>query len=139
MNYTYGLFWKNNRNRCCIYLAFESSQHCGRHIQWMRSAIRTLELYRREILETRRASRVGLIACATRLDDTADTARSIDSMLVPGFNETENIRDLKDILGPLPDLPDSNVNWSRRISGFSGIYEEILDSSSEKGTPPTGR
>jgi hypothetical protein len=31
-----------------------------------------------------------------------------------------------DILGPLPKLPESE-NWSRRISGLSGIYEEIVD------------
>lgn len=56
------------------------------------------------------------------------------------FNETENIRDLNDILGPLPDVPDSSANWSRRVSGVSGIYEEIMDSSGgERGTPPTGR
>lgn len=44
------------------------------------------------------------------------------------FNDTQIIRDINDKLGPLPDLPDSSINWSRRISGFSGIYEEIADS-----------
>lgn len=43
-------------------------------------------------------------------------------------------RDLQDVLGPLPALPvNDELNgisgrWSiRRTSGFSGIYEEILD------------
>lgn len=90
---------------------------------------------------------------ATRFDDSNNEGggggggRSvIDSILLTsatalsGFNETENIRDLNDILGPLPDVPDSNVNWSRRVSGVSGIYEEIMDSScADRGTPPTGR
>ena len=72
-----------------------------------------------EILERRRASRV------SRTEDSS-LALSLDSSL-NNLNDTENIRDLKDILGPLPDLPDSNINWSRRISSVSGIYEEIID------------
>lgn len=121
-------------------------------MQWLRSSIQSLELYRRVILETRRASRVGTgsIGEPPRFDDSTNDGgggrSAVDSMLLvsttttSGFNETENIRDLNDILGPLPDVPDSNVNWSRRVSGVSGIYEEIMDSSGgERGTPPTGR
>lgn len=41
------------------------------------------------------------------------------------------MRDVNDILGPLPQIPngcvDYDKNWSRRVSAFSGIYEEILD------------
>lgn len=42
------------------------------------------------------------------------------------------IRDLNDVLGPLPAIPSANLDnssrWSiRRVSGYSGIYEEILD------------
>lgn len=44
-------------------------------------------------------------------------------------------RGLNDALGPLPNIPinsstttqDSDKNWSRRMSGMSGIYEEITD------------
>ena len=42
-------------------------------------------------------------------------------------------RDINDVLGPLPNIPiisttqDSDKNWSRRMSGMSGIYEEITD------------
>lgn len=43
----------------------------------------------------------------------------------------ENVRDMQDVLGPLPALPFSEEfggRWSlRRTSGYSGIYEEILD------------
>lgn len=44
-------------------------------------------------------------------------------------------RDLIDVLGPLPAIPSPNVDndsrWSiRRVSGYSGIYEEILDPAS---------
>lgn len=50
------------------------------------------------------------------------------------LNDTQNERDMKDILGPLPDIPVSVAEcsrWSvRRSSGCSGIYEEILDQSS---------
>lgn len=71
-----------------------------------------------EILETRRNSRNSF------KDDAASITLSLDSSK---FNNTQAIRDINDILGPLPALPDSSINWSRRISGFSGIYEEILD------------
>lgn len=122
-NHTYGLFWKNNRKRCCIYLAFDSATMCETHLKWMRNSIRNLELHRREILETRRASR--FVA-------NESGARSMDSSLceMSSRNATNTIKDLNDILGPLPAIPDSSVNWSRRVSAFSGIYEEIVDPSS---------
>lgn len=46
-------------------------------------------------------------------------------------------RDLKDVLGPLPAIPSPNMDnssrWSiRRVSGYSGIYEEILDPSANE-------
>lgn len=45
-------------------------------------------------------------------------------------NKADSLRDLQDVLGPLPALPVMNDEcggrWSiRRTSGFSGIYEEI--------------
>jgi hypothetical protein len=40
-------------------------------------------------------------------------------------------RDMNDVLGPLPNIPantqESDKSWSRRMSGMSGIYEEIID------------
>jgi hypothetical protein len=46
------------------------------------------------------------------------------------MNETNKLRDVREILGPLPQVPnESDENWSRRISTFSGIYEEIVDPS----------
>lgn len=51
-------------------------------------------------------------------------------------DETNRVnRDMNDILGPLPNVPittsttshESDKNWSRRMSGASGIYEEIID------------
>lgn len=44
------------------------------------------------------------------------------------------VRDLNDVLGPLPAIPspsmDNSSRWSiRRVSGYSGIYEEIIDPS----------
>lgn len=48
------------------------------------------------------------------------------------MNNEHLVRDLNDVLGPLPAIPTSNTDinsrWSiRRVSGYSGIYEEILD------------
>lgn len=75
-----------------------------------------------EMLESRRASRI------SRIDDSV--IRSLNSSVdcnAGKCNDTQDIRDINDILGPLPKLPDSNVNWSRRISTTSEIYEEIGD------------
>lgn len=136
-NHAYGLFWNNNRKNCCMYLAFDTQQSCNRHLKWLRKSIENLELHRRgqcnlkpilfcyntfcftEILETRRISRFSF--------NNGSSARSLDSSLCEFRNATSNIRDLHDILGPLPEPPDASSNWSRRISGFSGIYEEIMD------------
>jgi hypothetical protein len=44
-------------------------------------------------------------------------------------DETDKIRGIKDILGPLPQVPSEfKTNISQRSSTVSGIYEEILDS-----------
>lgn len=57
-----------------------------------------------------------------------------DSGIYQNLNETCQVRDVNDILGPLPQVPngfvESEKNWSRRVSGFSEIYEEIIDPSS---------
>lgn len=72
------------------------------------------------MLESRRASRI------SKIDDSV--LRSLNSSVDAGrFNDTQDIRDINDILGPLPKVPDSNINWSRRISTTSEIYEEIGD------------
>lgn len=75
-----------------------------------------------EMLESRRASRI------SRIDDSV--LRSLNSSVdcdAGRCNETQDIRDINDILGPLPKVPDPNINWSRRISTTSEIYEEIGD------------
>lgn len=137
--HTYGLFWKNNRNRCCMYLAFDDAEQCARHHHWMQTSIRNLDLHRREIHETRRASRYSQLSCGDGLFGSLTSGgggggRSVASSgygMGGRFNETGNIPDLNEILGPLPAVPDSAVHWSRRISGVSGIYEEILERSAD--------
>lgn len=62
-----------------------------------------------------------------------DTTTAEDSGIYQ--NMCDNNRDINDILGPLPHIPtnstlESDKNWSRRMSGISGIYEEIIDPSS---------
>lgn len=56
-----------------------------------------------------------------------------DSGIYQNMNETCKVRDVNDVLGPLPQIPtvfvDSDKNWSRRVSSMSGIYEEIIDPS----------
>jgi hypothetical protein len=70
--------------------------------------------------------------------DTAATAEDSEIYQNMG-DETRHQRDLNDILGPLPNIPaiisssstqDSDKSWSRRQSGMSGIYEEIVDPTS---------
>lgn len=53
-----------------------------------------------------------------------------DSGIYQNMNDTNRIKELNDILGPLPQIPtqESDKSWiSRRMSGMSGIYEEIVD------------
>lgn len=56
-----------------------------------------------------------------------------DTGIYQNMNETCTVRDVNDILGPLPKIPngfvDSDKNASRRVSGMSGIYEEIVEPS----------
>ncbi|XP_053691445.1 uncharacterized protein LOC128739961 [Sabethes cyaneus] len=119
--HTYGLFWKNNRKRCCAYFALPSQLLCERHLRWMKKSIRNLELYRQEILQLRRASRTPI--CEREIyPDPSDN----DLGIYQNLDITQNMVDVREILGPLPNVPDQTGN-SRRISGFSGIYEEISD------------
>uniref|UniRef100_A0A182U6N8 Uncharacterized protein n=1 Tax=Anopheles melas TaxID=34690 RepID=A0A182U6N8_9DIPT len=145
--HSYGLFWKNNRKRCCAYFALETQLLCERHLRWMKKSIRNLELYRQEMMQLRRASRTPMYEIRQEmqpLDPLADGAGggtdACDNMgIYQNLDNTQNIMDLQDILGPLPTVPvvvaaaaartDSSAahNWSRRVSGMSGIYEEIRD------------
>ncbi|XP_058821848.1 uncharacterized protein LOC131683675 isoform X2 [Topomyia yanbarensis] len=122
--HTYGLFWKNNRKRCCAYFALPSQLLCERHLRWMKKSIRNLELYRQEILQLRRASRTPIHEIRQEIQPyPADN----DLGIYQNLDITQNMADVHDILGPLPNVPDQSTNMSRRISGVSGIYEEIFD------------
>lgn len=74
------------------------------------------------MLESRRASRL------SKIDESI--LRSLNASVnanAAQCNDTQDIRDINDILGPLPKVPDSSTNWSRRASATSEIYEEIGD------------
>lgn len=45
-SHCYGLFWKNNRKRCSIFLAFPSEQDRAMHMAWIKDSIQELERYR---------------------------------------------------------------------------------------------
>jgi hypothetical protein len=49
-----------------------------------------------------------------------------DSGIYQNMNDTEKVRDVNDILGPLPQIPNER-ELSQRMSVFSGIYEEIME------------
>lgn len=131
--HSYGLFWKNNRKRCCAYFALASQLLCERHLRWMKKSIRNLELYRQEILQLRRASRTPM--------------HEIRQEMHPGDNELGLYQNLdltqdmggegvpSDVLGPLPNVPTMEQAEAslRRISGMSGIYEEIFDPARSSG------
>lgn len=77
-----------------------------------------------EILEVLQSSR-----CSRMEQSLIDTE---DSGIYQNLNETCKVRDVNDILGPLPQVPYGFANdkdWSRRASAFSGIYEEIVEPS----------
>ncbi|XP_035891254.1 uncharacterized protein LOC118502771 [Anopheles stephensi] len=142
--HSYGLFWKNNRKRCCAYFALETQLLCERHLRWMKKSIRNLELYRQEMMQLRRASRTPSYEIRQEMQpidplgaaaSTADGRACDDMGIYQNLDNTQNIMGLQDILGPLPTVPSvvertaepNPANWSRRVSGLSGIYEEIRD------------
>lgn len=134
--YSYGLFWTHYRKNCCIFFALDSKADLDRHANWVKNSITNLEIHRRgnigrftydfgielfcvlEMLESRRASRI------SGIDDNVTQS---ENSCVERCNDTQNIRDINEVLGPLPNVPDSNINWSRRVSTTSEIYEEIGD------------
>lgn len=134
--HSYGLFWKNNRKRCCAYFALPSQLLCERHLYWMKKSIRNLELYRQEILQLRRASRTPIHEIRQEMQPTPF---SDDLGVYQNLDFTQNMCTVHDILGPLPKLPqNSEVNLSRRISAASGIYEEIFDPTKSSGILNSG-
>ena len=51
-----------------------------------------------------------------------------ESSIYQNLNQTDTVKDVNELLGPLPQIPDAPIeNWCRRASGCS-IYEEIRDS-----------
>uniref|UniRef100_A0A182QIG4 Uncharacterized protein n=1 Tax=Anopheles farauti TaxID=69004 RepID=A0A182QIG4_9DIPT len=142
--HSYGLFWKNNRKRCCAYFALETQLLCERHLRWMKKSIRNLELYRQEMMQLRRASRTPVYEIRQEMAPLDPLASALaakyeadcdDLGIYQNLDNTQNIMGLQDMLGPLPTVPPpvsshqerTDVNWSRRVSGVSGIYEEIRD------------
>lgn len=82
-----------------------------------------------DILENHRISRTILSAVQTVEEDFESQLNNSRSSTL---NDTQTERDMNDILGPLPEIPTSNADYcnrlsTRRSSGGSGIYEEILD------------
>lgn len=55
--FSYGLFWTQNRKQCFIYFALETEMSCRRHMKWIKKTIKNLELHRQLMLEQNRISR----------------------------------------------------------------------------------
>lgn len=80
-----------------------------------------------DILENHRVSR-----SAVNIGKSADEDESPLDISKNSLNDTLTERDMNDILGPLPEIPATNGDCcnrlsTRRSSGCSGIYEEIMD------------
>lgn len=45
--YSYGLFWKANRKRCCAFFAFSTQFDFEQHMQWLNYWVKYLEYYRK--------------------------------------------------------------------------------------------
>ncbi|XP_031621731.1 uncharacterized protein LOC116339812 isoform X2 [Contarinia nasturtii] len=127
-SYTYGVFWKSNRKRCRLFLAFQDKQSCSTHMKWLKQSIDSLENYRKGMCENPRINRS--LINVVKFNDEDDSQFDISK---GSLNDTLTDRDMNDILGPLPDIPVNHDMSSRlsvrRSSGCSGIYEEILDTS----------
>uniref|UniRef100_A0A0A1XDP3 Uncharacterized protein n=1 Tax=Zeugodacus cucurbitae TaxID=28588 RepID=A0A0A1XDP3_ZEUCU len=124
--FSYGLFWTQNRKQCFIYFALETEISCRRHMKWIKKTIKNLELHRQLMLEQNRISRgpsMGVAGVHTRQCDK-------ENMQVPTAKQTnEDVTDaIYSSLGPLPNIPNCHDNnekgWSRHNSD---IYEEILE------------
>lgn len=81
-----------------------------------------------DILENHRVSR----SIVVNSEKNADEDESPLDISKSSLNDTLTERDMNDILGPLPEIPIANGECcnrlsTRRSSGCSGIYEEILD------------
>lgn len=121
-NFAYGLFWKNNRKKCTAFFGFDLLEHCEKHMKWVNMSINNLELHRQEILQSRRLIRDQPSTIEeNRYENTCENTR-----LAATLEESKVAKDVNDVLGPLPNVPVTDANWSRRISGMSGIYEEIF-------------
>lgn len=78
-----------------------------------------------DILENHRVSR-----SIVNTGKNADEDESPLDISKNSLDDTQTERDMNDILGPLPEIPAGdccNRLSTRRSSGCSGIYEEILD------------
>ncbi|CAO1310374.1 unnamed protein product [Diamesa tonsa] len=118
--FAYGMYWKQNRKQCIAFLALDSQLSMEAHMKWVELQIQNLETYRRDILQSSRCSR---IRTEQSLMETEESG------IYQNMNDTNRMKDVNDILGPLPKIPDTD--WSRRVSGISGIYEEIMDPASK--------
>lgn len=46
-SHTYGIFWKSNRKRCRLFMAFPDKQSSATHMEWLKRSIDSLEHYRK--------------------------------------------------------------------------------------------
>ncbi|XP_036333093.1 uncharacterized protein LOC118744289 [Rhagoletis pomonella] len=128
--FSYGLFWTQNRKQCYIYFALETDTSCRRHMKWIKKTIKNLELHRQFMLEQNRISRgPSMGAAGVHIMQFEKENKQINSQ---SKQENGNLSEAPySTLGPLPNIPnclDSNQsNWSRRVSHSSEIYEEIFE------------
>lgn len=122
--YSYGLFWTQNRKQCFIYFALETEMSCRRHMKWIKKTIKNLELHRQLMLEQNRTSRGPSICVAgTRQFEKENMQIPLPINVNEGL--TEAIYSSLEPLQKLPICHDNNGHgWSRHNSD---IYEEILE------------
>uniref|UniRef100_A0A034VFB6 Uncharacterized protein n=1 Tax=Bactrocera dorsalis TaxID=27457 RepID=A0A034VFB6_BACDO len=124
--FSYGLFWTQNRKQCFIYFALETEISCRRHMKWIKKTIKNLELHRQLMLEQNRMSRgpsMGVAGINTRQFEKENSQNPMPK----NVNE-DSTEAIYSSLGPLPKIPTCHDNndhgWSRQNSD---IYEEILE------------
>ncbi|KAH8340158.1 hypothetical protein KR067_011327 [Drosophila pandora] len=117
--YSYGLFWTQNRRDCFIYFALETETACRKHMKWVRKSVKNLELYRQVFLEQRRLSRgpQGVLGPLPNLPEILD-ASSMSARVSQIYEEI---------------FDGSRIS---RVSIASGIYEEMKPAVLEAPSPP---
>lgn len=86
-SFAYGIFWKNNRKRCRLFLAFQDKQSCSTHMKWLKRSIDSLEFYRKGMATTTTIINISCKMCIFHMFVIYLTFEFIDFCFVHWINK----------------------------------------------------